>query len=154
MRRKNLKEVIVKNLILMILILGLTALYAGGVKEIDARDSVYTIIALDTIVASDSIRTKNLHMHTWNQRGYYNLFYRIRSLHGNVKVRLMVEETFDTLWGYYNRTTIDSCLAAESTLTKCEQFLIGAPWARYQFNGFGSAGDSSSVLLQFQPIAK
>lgn len=138
-----------------IMLLIIAALAIGYAAKQDILAGVNTVIPLDTIIVGDSIKSSNLNMWADKQRGFYNLTYFIQKSKNNVKVKLYVEETFDTLYGYFNRTLIDSCVAAESTLMKFDApYLSGAPWSRFVVKGFGAAGDCTGVFIQLQPIAK
>lgn len=133
----------------VIIILMLAVLFVNADDTTNVK--IPAVSFTDTIVAQDSVRHVLqywLNYHT----GYYNLLYKVTAINANIKVKIYYETSPNADWGYYNRTLIDSVVAAESTLVHLETYMDGEVWGRLVLDGFGAAGDSSLTRCMIQPV--
>lgn len=127
----------------------------GGAYNVFQSPSSYSYVACDTMVGNDSLFGCDLIFWEDYLTGYYNGYIRVRSLNGNVKVKLCFQESVhkDSA-GYYNRLTCDSIVAADSGRIELDRYIHTPPFGQFLWDSWGASTDSTEVWFIFDPISK
>lgn len=136
-----------KLFILGLMILFISVISAADVAQPLKGDKVYT----DTLGDDDSVHIVYT-LYTRDLNGEYGLSWRVTNIAGVVKVKLHEEFSLDSV-SWYERTLIDSCVAADSGYVS-KKFKV-AQYVRYTWKAWGTAGvDTNEVKYWIKPIVK
>lgn len=138
-----------KKLFLFALIMFLIGIFSAtaDVWQPLKGDKVYT----DTLGDDDSVHIVYT-LYTRDINGEYGLSWRVTNIAGVTKVKLHEEFSLDSV-SWYERTLIDSCVAADSGYVS-KKFKV-AQFVRYTWKAWGTAGvDTNEVKYWIKVIMK
>ena len=135
-----------KLFLLGLVILFISVISAADVAQNLKGDKVYTAI----LGEDDSVHIVYT-LYTRDISGEYGLSWLVTNVAGATKVKLHEEFSLDNV-SWYDRTLIDSCVAADSGYVS-KKFKV-AQFARYTWKAWGAATDTVEVKYWIKVIMK
>jgi len=133
-------------------ILGLVILFMGIISATDVAQNLKSDKVYTTTLGDDDSVHIVYKLYTRDLKGEYSIQWLVTNIAGVTKVKLHEEFSNDSV-SWYERTLIDSCVAADSGYVS-KKFKV-AQFVRYTWKAWGTAGvDTNEVKYWIKVIMK